>query len=327
MNYRFSAGNVISWALTGLSAVAFLVFRLDLVDVAGLWPYVAAVGVFLLAGAWAVWRSLSHGRHRRAMAQFSGHVDGWEFSYATAAYRSRLRGFPFGIGRDQRDIDAVFGPFGGFSCASFTHQYEEGKEDEFKIPQAWQIDVVDLPYPLATIDILPDDALAKFAKFLGGQDIDFESAAFNARWRVKAGDAKYAHDIVHPRMMERLLEFDATGMAIRIEGAAVYAWQAGRHGPENLARRLGVLTAVAKLIPEFVYREFKEVHDRAVAAAREREEKAPDWAKKPFALTSGHYTELGREEWGRGLGPQLGDEYWRPRPDAPPEDPNRDDVR
>ena len=182
-------------------------------------------------------------------------------------YRDRFHAFPFGVGRAARDVDLVCGPYNGFSCASFTHQYEEGKEDEINVPRTWQIDMVDLPYPLATVDILPDDLIAKFAKLLGGQDIDFESAAFNARWRVKAGDAKYAHDIVHPRMMERLLWSDAAGMAIRIEGSAVYAWAVERRGPEDLARRLSVLTAVARLIPEFVYREFKEVHERLAEAA------------------------------------------------------------
>jgi len=322
MNYRVTPGSIISSALGALSVVAYLLLHFDVVAIAGAWPYLAAVGVFVLAGAWWAWDVRVHSRHRRAMAQFARQVEGWSYAPATYAYRNRLAAFPFGTGREQRDVDVVYGPFNGFSCASFTHQYEDGKEDEIKVPRSWQIDCVDLPYPLAKVDIVPDDALAKFAKFLGGQDIDFESAAFNARWRVKAGDKKYAHDVVHPRLMERLLKPDAVGMAIRIEGSAVYAWAVERRGPGDLARRLGVLTAVARLIPEFVYREFKEVHDRLEEAARKREANAPSWAKTPFALTSGRYTELGKEEWARGLGSHYGDDDWEPTPDSPPEDPN-----
>ncbi len=323
MNYRFSPGSIISSVLGALSVVAWMLFHFDVVAIAGAWPYIAAVVVFILAGVWWAWDIRSQGRHQRAMTQFADHVDGWEFAYATPAYGRRLRAYPFGVGNEQRDLDVIHGPFNGFSCASFTHQYEEGtKDDELKTPRSWQIDIVHLPYPLATIDILPDDILAKFAKVLRGQDIDFESSAFNAAWRVKAGDTKYAHDIVHPRMMERLLQPDARGMAIRIEGATVYAWAVDRHGPEHLARRLGVLTAIARLIPEFVYREFKEIHDRAAEAARKREEAAPDWATTPFALTSGRYTDLGRAQYDESLRPVYEDDEWFPTSPAPPEDPS-----
>jgi hypothetical protein len=338
MNYRFSVGNAISATLATMSALAWALLHFDVAHIAGWWPYVLLPAIFLLAAAWGVVDIRSQGEHRRAMARFAENVEGWDFSPMTLAYRGRLAAFPFGVGRELRDIDAVHGPFDGYPCGSFTHQYEQGKEDEVNAPSSWQIDIVDLPYPLAKVDIVPEDFLAHFAKFLGGRDIDFESAEFNAAWRIKAGDAKYAHDIIHPRMMERLLRADAQGMAIRIEGMAVYAWAANRRGPDELARRLGVLTAVARLIPEFVYREFKEVYDRLADAERQREENAPAWATTPFALSSGHYTDLGRNGYRtsevaeiegagegavdrRGAQSETGAAGW----DAPPEDPHRVD--
>jgi hypothetical protein len=334
MNYRFSPAGVASSVLGGLLLLAYALARLDFLGVSGWWPPVLVAVFFVGSIAWWIWDVTVHGQHRRALDHFVEQTDGWQYSHSAPQYRNRFRAFPFGVGRYARDVDVIRGPFRGFSCASFTHQYEEGKKDEYSFPRAWQIDLVELPYPLSTVDILPDDELAKFAKLLGGQDIDFESAAFNARWRVKAGDVKYAHDIVHPRMMERLLVFDADGMAIRIEGSAVYAWAAERRGPEDLAARLSVLTAVARLIPEFVYREFKEVHERLAEAERVREENAPAWAKTPGALTSGRYTELGREEYKRLGLPEFEDEGTEPpresgpatgrgRWDAPPQDPHR----
>lgn len=333
MNYRLSPVGVASAALAVLGLAAYALMRLDIAGATGWWPQAVLAGVVLAFIALWAWDMSVHGRHQRAMLRFARHIEGWEYAPTAPQYRGRFHAFPFGVGRDARAIDLVRGPFSGFSCASFTHQYEEGKEDEIQFPSTWQIDMVELPYPLATVDILPDDLLAKFVKLLGGQDIDFESAAFNARWRVKAGDARYAHDIVHPRMMERLLWFDAEGMAIRIEGAAVYAWAVERRGPEDLARRLSVLTAVARLIPEFVYREFREVHDRLAEEQRQREENAPAWAKTPFALSGGRYTELGRSEYWKSELPEFEDEGSEPpretgpakgagRWAAPPEDPH-----
>lgn len=333
MSSRLPSGAVISGALAGLCLVAWGLLHFDVAGVAGLWQYLLLSAAFVLAAAWAICEYRASGEHERAMMRFADSVEGWEYAPTTLAYRGRLDEFPFGVGRNLRDVDAIRGPFNGFTCASFTHLYEQGKDDEVKVPSSWQLDVVDLPYPLATIDLLPEDLLARFAKFLRGADIDFESAEFNAAWRIKAGDAKYAHDIVHPRMMERLLESDARGTAIRIEASAVYAWRADRRGPDDLARRLGVLTAVARLIPDFVYREFKEVHDRVAEEERKREEAAPGWAKMPFALTSGRYTDLGRDEFRNSELPQFEDQGSRPqlgpigngtgRWDAPPDDPHR----
>lgn len=334
MNYRMSPRSMLSAAIGALCVVAILLLNTNVVAIAGPWARIAIVGVLVLAFGWFGWELWSQGKHRRAMMRFVEHVDGWEYRPGTRDYSDRLIAFPFGVGRDPRDVDLIRGPFNGVACASFTHEYEEGDDDEVNATSRWQIDIVDLPYPLAKVDIVPDDFMAKFAKILGGQDIDFESAQFNAKWRVKAGDAKYAHDIVHPRLMERLLGADADGLAIRVEGSAVYSWAIERRGPEDLARRLGVVTAVARLIPEFVYREFKEVHDRLAAEERKREENAPAWAKTPFALTGGRYTDLGREEYRQMELSRFGDQGWEPpsdgtlgegagRLDAPPDDPHR----
>jgi len=46
-------------------------------------------------------------------------------------------------------------------------------------------------------------------KLLGGlgfDDIDFESEEFSRRFWVKSGDKRFAYDVVHPRMMEFLME-------------------------------------------------------------------------------------------------------------------------
>ena len=46
----------------------------------------------------------------------------------------------------------------------------------------------------------------KIAGFLGFDDIDFESAEFSDRFIVKSPDKRFAYDVIHPRMMEFLLD-------------------------------------------------------------------------------------------------------------------------
>jgi hypothetical protein len=267
-----------------------------------------AIGAGAVIVSLWLWDGFSEERQQSAMAKFA-RATGWDFAFQTMDYTRWFRGYPFDQGREPRDLTAVQGTYSGRRCASFTHEVVTSIQGENKQTECWQITLVELPYPLSVVEITPEDGAAKAEIAIGGQDIKFESQAFNDAWRVRAGNLKYAHDVIHPRMMERLLKPDAAGIAIRIEGRAVLSWQAGRRGPEDLARRLGVLTSVAKLIPDFVLREFEYEWKRLEEEARKREENAPGWAKTPGALTSGRYTELGkqlaRDEYNKDLPPGI----------------------
>ena len=46
----------------------------------------------------------------------------------------------------------------------------------------------------------------KVASVLGFDDIDFESAEFSDRFIVKSRDKRFAYDVLHPRMMEFMLD-------------------------------------------------------------------------------------------------------------------------
>jgi hypothetical protein len=46
----------------------------------------------------------------------------------------------------------------------------------------------------------------KIASMLGFDDIDFESAQFSDKFIVKSSDKRFAYDVIHPRMMEFLLD-------------------------------------------------------------------------------------------------------------------------
>jgi hypothetical protein len=299
MHYRFPPARVFATLSGAGGAVGYFALHFDWILLAGWWPILIVAVLVVFSVCYWVWDLTAASRHANAMAKFA-YVNKWQFELETGEYRRVFQSFPFGHGLRPRDINCITGSFNGRRCSTFTHEYEIGTRNDENKPnhkEQWQITAVELEYPLQTVDILPDDVLAKSAKFLGGQDIDFESSDFNAKWRVVGRNLKYAHDIVHPRMMERLLRPDADGLAIRIEGKYVLCWQWNRRSPADLARRLGVLTSVAKLIPDFVLREYEYEYKRLEEARRKREENAPDWAKTPFALTSGKYTGIGAEDY------------------------------
>jgi hypothetical protein len=90
-----------------------------------------------------------------------------------------------------------------------------------------------------------------------GSALAFESAAFNARWRIIATDLVYAHAVVHPRLMERLLAAGHNEAPITIDGASIYTWSTSkREAHRRFERSLDLLSDVVESIPPHVIREY-----------------------------------------------------------------------
>ncbi len=284
------------------------------------------------AGVWAVFQVVQRRRHREALAQFAV-SHGWDYVPRTTTYSGRFSGPPFSTGVRRRQEDVLRGNFGGADCATYTHVYEterDGRSTSGAIfgtavfgdaslgssmltsgtrsssTEAFQVTLVELPVRLPRIDFVPEGLGTRTAKLFGGSDVDVESHAFNRRWRVVAQDPRYAHSLLDPRMIDRLVQEDAQGVALRLEGGALMMWSPGRRGVDDLARRLSLLTSVARRIPAHVVREYLEAgmgrgEDRPIPPT------APRWATTPGALTSGQWT-------GIEPGPAATGEEWRGLP-------------
>lgn len=69
--------------------------------------------------------------------------------------------------------------------------------------------IVELPFAhVPDLSVRAEGFFDKIADFLGFDDIDFESAEFSRRFRVKSSDKKFAYAVIHPRMMEFFLDRD-----------------------------------------------------------------------------------------------------------------------
>ncbi|GIG54007.1 hypothetical protein [Demequina activiva] len=254
--------------------------------------------IFLLLGiaigaaaALLAWRDRSRAsRLSETYAEFA-RAHGWEHVSATSEYGSRFRAYPFSTGVRRRQESLIRGEFGGVRCATFAHVYEEtsGHSGEQSVPIAHQVVMAELPVALPRIDIVPEAVGQQVLQLLGGTDVEVESYEFNRRWRVITADPRYARAVLDPRMIDRLIADDADGLMLRIEGGAVYTWQPGRQGADALARRLAVVTGVARRVPQHVLRQYRQwgygVKDGFA-------ESAPAWATESGALTSRQPTDL-----------------------------------
>ena len=67
--------------------------------------------------------------------------------------------------------------------------------------------ILDVPFPVAhSLLIRPERFFDRLLGAVGFEDINFESAEFSRKFFVKSSDRRVAYDVVHPRLMEFLLQ-------------------------------------------------------------------------------------------------------------------------
>ncbi|MCB2174516.1 MAG: hypothetical protein KQH57_01780 [Actinomycetales bacterium] len=177
---------------------------------------------------------------------------GWTYYGTDPSLVHRWQRPPFGVGSSRRVSELVAGTFGQFQAMSFAYRYTTGSGKNRTTHHYW-VCAMTMPTWLPGLQLTPQGLGARLAMAFGGQDLEFESEDFNRAWRVEARDAKFAHDVLHPRMLERLVRADATGLQLRIEGADVLCWSQGLPDHDRLASRLGVMRALIAGIPRYVW--------------------------------------------------------------------------
>ena len=190
-------------------------------------------------------------RRRRARVIAWAAAKGWTYQDTAPALTRRWQGAPFGVGSSRRATSLLTGTWQGRSATSFSYRYSvsNGKS---RSTFTFQVLALGLPVCLPTLELTPEGLGDRIAKAFGGQDLEFESADFNRAWRVTSGDPRFASDVVHPRLMELLLEPGARAN-LRIEGTDIRTWSPGATDLGLIASRLGLLDAVVRSIPRFVW--------------------------------------------------------------------------
>jgi len=191
-------------------------------------------------------------RKRDAALRAWAAATGWTYVGRDPSLVCRWRGQPFNVGHSRYAREVLVGRFGGREAVSFTYVYRTGGGKN-QATYTFHVVAMRLPTYLPTLELTPEGIGARISKALGGQDIQFESDDFNRAWRVQARDLKFAHDVVHPRLMERLLRPDARGVPLRIEGMDVLTWTSGATRLEAIGPRLSLLGAVVDAVPRYVW--------------------------------------------------------------------------
>ncbi|SDB91844.1 hypothetical protein SAMN05216410_0915 [Sanguibacter gelidistatuariae] len=196
-------------------------------------------------------------RRREANAAWAA-ARGWAVLENDTALARRWSGAPFGTGSSRKATEILAGPAAGRQALSFRYTYTTTSgsgENKSSTDHVHHVVVVFLPAPLPALTIAPETFGAKIVKAFGGQDIQFESEQFNSRWRVTSPDLRFAHDVVHPRTMERLLRPDVAGRTFGFVGDAVLTWSVGAPQLDVIDARVAVLNEMIDAIPDYVWQD------------------------------------------------------------------------
>lgn len=180
-------------------------------------------------------------------------LNGWEYRSSAPQLTECWHGLPFGVGTSPRATEVLSGTWQGRPATSFQYRYTD-RSGENRTNHTFHVLALTLPTFLPTLELIPEGLGTRLAKALGGQDLEFESEDFNQAWRVTSRMPRFASDVVHPRLMERLLR-PGSRTNLRIEGTAILTWSAGTPDLDLIAPRLGLLDAVVRSIPRFVWLE------------------------------------------------------------------------
>jgi hypothetical protein len=191
------------------------------------------------------------------------HGQDWTLIGVDDSLIQRFDGFhPFGQGHGRRTENVIVGtargtvPLTAFLYhwkTTHTRTVSDGKggtrTETYTRSHQQPILALTLPVPTPALTIGADSMLGRL---FGGGTIDFESTDFNQAFDVTSSHPKFAHDVVHPRMMEFLLRARPPQLIIARGMMITYP---SVHDTVEITRLADLLFAFLSRIPRFVWRD------------------------------------------------------------------------
>lgn len=181
-------------------------------------------------------------------------VHGWTYRKLDPSLLDRFSRPPFRRGYARQATDVLAGAWNGDPAISFQYEYSTWGRTQQTNP-ARHVLALTLPAPLPWLQLEPDGVGDLIELSAPGQKVELESATFNERWDVQGPDGSSPHDFLHPRMMARLLQPDAAGLAITVDGAQLVAIRIGYQQLDRIEPTLALLSDLIALVPRFVWQD------------------------------------------------------------------------
>lgn len=166
----------------------------------------------------------------------------------------------FRSGGKRKATDIMFGAFASrrgatYNVMSFQYQYTVSTEDNSNTFYLHVV-AVQLPSAVPSLALVPEGRGTRVLRSLGGQDIQFESEAFNRAWRVTADNLPFAHAVIHPQVMELLSVHGPTAGCYFLRGSTLIYYGFGLQTVARVDQQLSHAVDLVDLIPGFVWQDY-----------------------------------------------------------------------
>jgi hypothetical protein len=199
------------------------------------------------------WRN----KKRREAFQAWAAKRGFSYTAEDNSVIGRFDGTPFGQGDHRRAKNVVIGKYNDRPALAFDYSYQTHSTDSeghrTTETHDFGIIAIGLPCSVPTLQVTREGVFQKLGRAVGIHDIELENEDFNRKFKVASKDKKFAYDVLHPRMMQLLL--DSNGPAWRIAQSDLMCWDQGKNSLEIVETQLGFLTSVADQVPRFVWQD------------------------------------------------------------------------
>ena len=165
---------------------------------------------------------------------------------------------PFGVGHGHRTSEVVRGTTRNIPMTAFTYHWQttrtvtssdgKGGTTTRTVTDNHEQALIALTMPV----VMPSLSVSPEGLFKIGQDIDFESNAFNQAFTVSAPSRKFAYDVLHPRMLEFLVAARPAAFMFHRDMLITYPHV---HDTELITKSTDFLASFLRRIPSFVWKD------------------------------------------------------------------------
>jgi hypothetical protein len=196
-------------------------------------------------------------KRREAMAAYAA-ARGWRYAASDQSLVDRFQGTPFGVGSSRAASNVVYGVHDGRAMVAFDYRYTTSSgsgKDRKSTTHHWSVLAVSMGVMMPDLSVEPEGVFGRMIGRLTNTDIEMESEDFNRAFTVRSPSRKFAFDVLHPQMIEMLMQWPDLGW--RFESDSMLVVRNGHHSIEEVDAKLAVMDAIIDKIPEFVWKEVR----------------------------------------------------------------------
>lgn len=216
--------------------------------------FVVCLGLVVTVGVIAV---LQAKKRREEMARYAA-SRGWRYEGDQPLLVDRFQGSPFGVGSSRRATNAVYGQHDGRDFVSFDYRYTTTSgtgKNRRTTTHTFSILALSMGALLPPLRVDPENFLGRFVGRITNSDIELELEDFNRAFTVNCPDRKFASDVLHPQMMELLLQHPDVGW--RFDRDSMLMVSGSLRSVQSIDATLHLMDRITDLIPDFVWRQVR----------------------------------------------------------------------